>query len=413
MPQCSVLRPSTVAACLLRLVAGASLLVPVLLVAGCASARAGTASLDAPDVTPTDVAQRVLIPHDLNVNPAETVIDPNSPGESLVSPEDSGLEDQATTFTLPEAIAFALQNSPRLRSAFAAIERARGGEQIAFSPMLPQVALWGQAGAVTSSMGPGVVGYAGFLIPDGNGTRAYEQGDIAVEWTLYNFGKNRSHYLQSVARAQIAEIQSIRARQTVAFDVTVAYLDILLARASRRTQEEAIRRAEAILANTEVRRKAGVVLRAELLRAQVLLSESREALVLAQEAEFNAVARLNNAMGRNSGLPLLVLDLESESALPGVLSEYLETAAAERPEVGLARQFVAAAQQGRDAAQAEFMPRIFVRSSAGYGAGSHILNGPLNGAGLHVEMPLYTGGALSGGVRVANADIAGAVAEAQ
>ncbi|HVW00307.1 MAG TPA: TolC family protein, partial [Planctomycetaceae bacterium] len=42
-----------------------------------------------------------------------------------------------------------------------------------------------------------------------------------------------------------------------------------------------------------------------------------------------------------------------------------------------------------------------------------ILNGPLNGAGLHVEMPLYTGGALSGGVRVANADIAGAVAEAQ
>jgi outer membrane protein TolC len=414
MPHSSLLRPATVVACLPRLVGGASLLVAALLVTGCASSRAGTASLDSAEIAPADEVERVLIPPDLNVNPAETVINPGSVGQSRVGPDEAAaLEDIATTFTLPEAINFALQNSPRLRSAGAAIEKAWGGEQVAFSPFLPQVALWGQAGAVSSAMGPGVVGYAGFLIPDGNGTRTYEQADIALEWTLYNFGKTRSRHLQSVAQAHIAEIRSVRTRQTVAFDVTVAYLDILLARASRRAQEEAIRRAEAILANTEVRRRAGVVLRAELLRAQVLLSESREALVLAQEAEFNALARLNNAMGRNAALPLLVTDLESESALPGMLSEYLETAAAERPEVGLARQYVAAAQQGRDAAQAEFMPRVFVRSSAGYGAGNNVLNGALNGAGLHVEMPLYTGGALSGGVRIANAEVGAAVAEAQ
>jgi outer membrane protein TolC len=386
----------------------------VLLVTGCASSRPGSASSNVPEVAPAGVAEHVLIPLDQNVNPAETVIKPGLAGEPLLDPALTvGSEIQPKPLTLPEAIDFALRNNPRLRSAGAVLERARGGEQVAFAPFLPQVALWGQAGAVSAAMGPGVVGYAGFLIPSNYGTRTYEQADVALEWTLYNFGKTASRYRQSIAQEHIAQLQNIRAQQTVAFDVTVAYLDILLARASRRAQEEAIRRAEAILSNTEVMREAGAVLRADLLRSQVLLSESREALVLAQEAEFNAVARLNNAMGRNAGLPLVVMDLGPQSALPGELADYLETAATERPEVGLARQSVAAAQEGREAAQAEFMPRIFVRSSAGYGVGNNILNGALNGAGLHMEMPLYTGGALRGGLRVANAEVQGALAEAQ
>ena len=357
---------------------------------------------------------RVRLPPDLNVNPTETVIKASPAGEPSLSPSAvPGVEVQPETFTLPEAIAFALRNSPRLRSTGAAIERARGGEDVAFAPFLPQVFLWGQAGVVSAAMGPGVVGYAGFLIPTELGTRTYEQADVALEWTVYNFGRTGGRYRQSVAQEHIARLQNGRAHQTVAFDVTVAYLDILLARASRRAQEEAIRRAEAILANTEVRRKAGVVLQADLLRADVQLSESREALVLAQEAEFNAVARLNNAMGRNAGLPLMVVDLEPLSASPGALADYLETAVTERPEVDLARQLVAAAQEGREVARSEFLPRIFVRSSAGYGEGNNILNGALDGAGLHVETPLYTGGALRGGLRAANADVEGALADAQ
>jgi len=404
--------PSTTAAALIRAVVGASILVTVLLFSGCASSR--KASPCSPEVTSTDTAERVLIPPNLNVNPSETVIKPGPVGEPVPSPPGTpDLEVQPTPFTLQDAIDFALRNNPRLRSAGAAIERARGGEQVAFAPFLPQVALWGQAGAVSPAMGPGVVGYAGFLIPSNFGTRTYEQADVALEWTLYNFGRTAGRYRQSVAQEHIARLQTVRAQQTVAFDVTVAYLDILLARASRRAQEEAIRRAEAMLANTEVRREAGVVLRADLLRAEVVLSESREALVLAQEAEFNALATLNNAMGRNAGLPLMVIDLEPLSALPGALADYLATAATERPEVGLARQLVTAAQEGRDVAQAEFLPRIYVRGSAGYGEGNNVLNGALDGAGLHIETPLYSGGALRGGLRVANAEVQGAVADAQ
>jgi hypothetical protein len=57
-----------------------------------------------------------------------------------------------------------------------------------------------------------------------------------------------------LSRERIAELQGVRANQTVEFDVAAAYVDVLLARASRRVQEEAIRRAEAILDNTRTRR---------------------------------------------------------------------------------------------------------------------------------------------------------------
>jgi outer membrane protein TolC len=145
----------------------------------------------------------------------------------------------------------------------------------------------------------------------------------------------------------------------------------------------------------------------------VQLSESREALVLAREGEYNAVARLNNALGRNAGLPLEVIDLEAQPPLPGSLAHLLEVVAAQRPEVGLARQAVAAAQEGQRAARGEFLPRIFVRGVAGHTDGQNVITGWQEGAGLHLEAPLYAGGGHLGALRSAEADIEAAVADGQ
>jgi outer membrane protein TolC len=154
-------------------------------------------------------------------------------------------------------------------------------------------------------------------------------------------------------------------------------------------------------------------LREDVLRAEVQLSESREALVLAREGEFNAVARLSNAMGRNAGLPLEVIDVELQPALPGALSDLLELAAAQRPEVALARQAVVAAQEGREVARAEFRPRIFVRGSVGNTSGQNVETGWQEGAGLHMQAPLYAGGGHRGALRAAEADVQAALADAQ
>jgi outer membrane protein TolC len=367
-----------------------------------------------PEVTATGVAARVLIPPDLNVNPPETVVQPGTPGPAPAGPAAtpcSGIEP--TTFALPDAIAFALQNNPRLRSARAAIERAQGQEQVAFAPFLPQIDALGQSGVVSATLAPGTPGTTGFILAGAFGTRSYAETEVALQWTLYDFGRSGGRYRQAVARERITELLLARAGQTVEFDVAAAYLDVLLARASRRVQEDAVRRAQAILDDTKARRVGGVALKEDVLRAEVQLSESREALVLAREGEFNAVARLNNAMGRNAGWPLEVIDLDATPPLPEALAHLLDLAAGQRPEVGLARQAVVAAQEGRQAARGEFLPRIFVRASAGRTDGENVITGWQEGAGLHVEAPLYAGGRHRGELRSAEAEIEGALADVQ
>ncbi len=384
----------------------------VLLVAGCASWRPHLPV--PPEVTPDGVSARVLIPADLNVNPPETVVKPDAPGQApahpLLPPEFDGAP---TKLTLADAIAFALQNSPRLRSARAEILRAKGQQQVAFAPFLPQVDLLQQTGVVSSTLSPGIPGNEGFILPNGTGTRSYTQTEVGLEWTLYDFGRTCGRYLQALARERVTELQLVRANQTVEFDVANAYLDVLLTRASRRVQEEAVRRAEAVLDDTVARRAQGVALKDDVLRAEVQLSESRGALVTAREGEYDAVARLNNAMGRNAGWPLEVVDIESQSPFSGPLAQLLEIAARQRPEVAEAQQTVAAAQEGRQAARGEFLPRIFARAAAGHTDGDNVITGWQEGAGLHVDMPLYAGGRHRGELRAADADIEAALANIQ
>jgi outer membrane protein len=326
------------------------------------------------------------------------------------------------SLSLPQAIAIGMAQNPRLRSARAAILRASGEEVVAFSPFLPQIDLLQQTGAVSATLAPGVPGNEGFILANGFGPRTYTQTEVGLEWTLYDFGRTCGRYHQAAARERITELQLVRANQTVEFDVANAYLDVLLARASRRVQEDAVRRAQAILGDTAARRKEGVALKDDVLRAQVQLSESRAALVVAQQGEYDAVSRLNNTMGRNAEVPVAVVELENvtdlksallQSSLPGALDQLLETAAAKRPEVGVARQAVVAAEGGREAARGEFLPRIFARAAAGHTDGENVITGWQEGAGLHIDAPLYAGGKHRGELREANAEIESASADAQ
>jgi OMF family outer membrane factor len=385
-----------------------------LLLAGC-TAWQRPVSLP-PELTEAGVQARLRLPADPHVHLAATGVSPsprNQPSPTLAL--HTGVEPEPSAFSLADAIAFAQEHSPRLQSARAAIERARSQEQVAFAPFLPDVALLFQSGATSNNEGPGATGPTGFILPSSTpGTHSYVQPELQLLWTVYDFGRRAGRYQQAVARERIAELQLERADQTVQFDVTAAYLNILLAWASLRVQEEAIRQAEATLKDARARFEGGVADPDDVLRAEVQLSESRDAFVSAQEAELVAVARLNNVMGRNAALPLRVLGLQPPppEARPS-LAESLEIAAAQRPEIGFAREAVVAAQEGVVAAKAAFLPRIFVRAATGRVDGAHVLTGWQRGAGLHLELPLYTGGLLRGELRTAEAEVAAAVADAQ
>lgn len=324
-------------------------------------------------------------------------------------------ESDPSVFTLSEAVANAQRHNPRLRGARAAIESAGGQEQAAFAAFLPDLTSFSQSGATTHPVGPGIPALSGLLLATPVGPHTYTQSIVQLQWTVYDFGRRTGRHNQAAARQRIAEYRLTRADQTVQFDVAVAYLNILLARASLLVQEEAVRQAESILKDARARFAGGVADPDDVLRAEVQLSESRDGVVRAQEAKVFAVAQLNNAMGRNAALPLEVMELAplpTDSA-PS-LAKSLEKAADLRPEIGFARQAVVAAQEGVVAAKAAFLPNIFVRGVTGEVVGTtNVTSGWQNGIGLHFEIPLYTGGRLSGDLHAAEAEVSAALADAQ
>jgi outer membrane protein TolC len=306
-----------------------------------------------------------------------------------------------------------LQNNPRLRAALAAIERARGQEAVAFAPFLPQVDMLNRYVATGKSTLPGAPGPTGVVNITELGHYQVYQSELQLQWTLYDFGRTAGRYGQAELREKITQLQSVRARETVGYDVATAYLQALEAAAFRRIAVETVRRAQAVLQDVRARREGGVALRDDVLRGEVQLSESQDAVVRTEDTEITALAQLNNAMGRDASIPVRLAEGLHAGPFATSLTECLQRAAAARPEVGVARDRVAVAQFGRLAARGEFLPRIDMKASLGRIEGENVVGGWQEGAGIQLSVPLYRGGANRGNLASAEADISQAAAEAQ
>jgi outer membrane protein TolC len=290
---------------------------------------------------------------------------------------------------------------------------AAGQEVVAFAPFLPEVDLYTRTGASSPTLGPGAPGPVGAITGVGDGAHTYTQAEVGIQWTIYDFGRRLGKYGQAVSRQRIAELQLVRAKQTVAFDVATAYVSVLLAQATRVEYQQTVLRAESILRDTQARREAGTADRDDVLRAEVQLAEVRENLVLAREAEYDSLARLNNAMGRNAALPLTVIDWRAKPRFEASLVECLQTAAAQRREVRIAQAAVAAALSGLRTAEADFYPTVFVTAGVGNVSGEGVRTGWHEGAALHLNQKLFAGHRRQGTELSAEADVQSAAGDAQ
>ncbi len=352
------------------------------------------------------IRQRITIPPEIEQRLERLVAEPPQDDRAAVA-EAEGV------FSLPQAVAYALDHNPRLRAAQAAIQRAKGREEVAFAPFMPEVDMMNRFVAAAHNIGPGAPGILGVVLPTGNGTRDFGQTELQVHWTLCDFGRTSGRYGQAISQEAIAQLRLARARQTVAFDVLTAYLQLLHARSLRRVQEQYLHSAEAFLADARARQRGGNAERNDVLRAEVQTADARENNVTARQLELEAMASLNHVLGRNPALPIQVPEWSAEPGFALSLTESLETAAAQRQEIGMAREAVAGAIQGRQAVAAEFLPKLYVLVGAGDVGGSLIMDGLYWGTGVHLDQKLYSGGRRRGELHAADADVEEAAANAQ
>jgi outer membrane protein TolC len=315
---------------------------------------------------------------------------------------------------LDDAISLAFQYQPRLRIFQEDIEEARGRGTIAFAPFLPR------ANLVTESFfshnpnnPPDSVPPPAPEFGDTRGYQNYGLEEMLIQWTLWDFGRTYGRYQQASLGISIAQLQAIRASQTVAFDVAAAYYRVLQARATRRIAEEAVRRAESILDIARKSLKAGLVERDQVLRAEVQLAQEQRAVVTANRAERVAVAALNLAIGLNVSAPTDILDRTDEPPFALSLAECLQRAVDNRREFQVAKRDIEVAAEGERVARADFAPRIYVQGMVAGEGGVKTTRGMSESGSIDIGWSLFQGGQRLGALRVAGAALRAAAAQAQ
>ena len=343
----------------------------LMLTVGC-SASHQQKPLTPPEVTPAGVSTRVNIPADLNVNPAETVVGaaaanragppptpvPAPAGPALQPPSQTVVPPSAI-FSLPDAFPF----GPRGPGAAATVadRRAVAGDLLSVRRdhfwFAEQSALAIVAGRNRPSAGPRADRLLAVLAADRpfwpirgrflnvcagrtgqrriylGQRRRYSQLRRDRTWFTVDadrfWSDERPLWTGRGARTHrgtSTDSGSADCRIRCQFSVSRLAFGAGVAASARGCG--AVR--QSILDDTTARRIGGVALKEDVLRADVQWSETQEALILARQGEFNAVARLNNAMGRNASWPLEILDLNLEPTMSASLAQLLEMAAAER-----------------------------------------------------------------------------------
>jgi outer membrane protein len=400
----------------------------VLCMFGCTHSRSSTYE---------DFSQRILPP--ATVDPLKTEVSgggqaqlgrPESIDHSDIREVGSSLPTEASCapdqiLTLEQAIGLAFRQQPRLRVFLEGVEQAARGEDIAFAPFLPTVVAETSSGGFDLNAGgnitlPGSAPNFAFLPPLGaiplglDIKTGFELSDLKLQWLICDFGRRMGRYRQAGLGVEIAQLQTERAFQTVANEVSVGYYQVLRARALRKTAVDAVRRGQEDVDTARKLEKGGVIEKEKRLRVEVQLAESQRMLDVAEGAEIVAVAALNLAIGLNVNAATGVVEVQDMPVFPQTLAECLQTAVGVRREFRIARTSIEVADEGRRVAKADFAPRIVAEGSLlDFEQSAPRAHADLAVGMIKLEWGLFEGGKRVAEVRVADSKIRAAVAQAE
>ena len=195
------------------------------------------------------------------------------------------------------------QNNPRLRSGPGppSSERADRSKSPSHRSCRRSTFL-SEAGVISKTLAPGTPGPVGLILPGDLGTRSYTETELGLQWMCTTSVAPVAAIASPSHASASPNFSSFAQRQTIEFDVAFAYMDVLLARASRLVQDDA-----SAAGPSDPGRHDGPPRRRRRTEGrrparEVQLSESREALVLAREAAFTSVSRAQQRDGTQCGL---------------------------------------------------------------------------------------------------------------
>ena len=328
--------------------------------------------------------------------------------------------DAAKRYALSELIDLAESNNPATRIAWNDARRAALAAGIAESAFLPNLTA-SAIGGYQGSSGRQTVSGTGFSSdPSLDGTVSA----LSLQWLLFDFGERAAVVDAAKQGSAISNIAFTAVHQQLIHGITVAFYTLTAAQARLATATQSLKNAQDVQAAAEDRYKRGIGTVMEVAQARQGTAQANLAVVQATGGAKDAYLALITQMGISPLTKIKIADVSGRTLSPAMaapVDDIISDALARRPDVQSAYAAQKASLAGVRAAQAEFMPKVFLSAAGTYSSGNlNVTSLPSGGQqpptvninGNHlggsvfagVAFPLYDGGTRSAALARARAE---------
>jgi outer membrane protein TolC len=390
------------------------------LLLGCATSAIEMAP-DRPDQpwSPATTASGHIIPGERNMAvPANGYALP--PNLALANIPPSPAVDASRVYSLSGLIDLAESNNTTTRIAWNDARRVALAAGIAESNYLPRITATAIGGYQGNSGNDSTQGASFNNSGSANGTVSA----VSLQWLLFDFGQRAAVVEAAKQASVVSNIAFNAAHQQVIYNVTLAFYAHAAAQARVATATQSLNNAQAVQGAAQERYKHGVGTVIEVAQARQGTAQANLALVQATGGEKDAYLALLTAMGISPLTRIKIADVAGRDLSPSMetsVEAIVSESIGRRPDVLGADAARSASLANIRAAQAEFMPKIFLSAVGAYSEGGlnltalpsagqepptvnvngHHFNG---GIFVGVSIPLYDGGTRSAVLAQARAE---------
>jgi outer membrane protein len=277
--------------------------------------------------------------------------------------------DAARTYSLSELIDLAESSNPRTRIAWNDARRAALAAGIAESAFLPNI--------TTTAIG-GYQGSSGKQTALGtnfsNNSSLYGTvSAVSLQWLLFDFGARAAIVDAAKQGSVISNIAFTAVHQQLIYSVAVAFYSHAAAQAHLTTATQSLKNAQDVQAAAEDRYKHGFGTVTEVAQARQGTAQANLAVVQATGGAQDAYLALITAMGISPLTKMKIANVSGRKLFPSMaepVEGIISNALARRPDVQSAYAAQKAGLANVRAAQAEFMPKIFLSANGTYTSGN-------------------------------------------
>jgi len=195
---------------------------------------------------------------------------------------------------------------------------------------------------------------------------------VSIQWLLFDFGE-RTAVLNAAKQASvISNIAFTAAHQQVIYEVSLAFYAEAAARARIDTAVHSLKNAQAVQVAAEERRAHGIGTVVDVAQARQATAQAQLLQVQAEGAAQNAYQALIAAIGISPLARIKLADISDRklpTAVTGPVEQIISDALGRRTDVLAAYAAQRASEENVRAAQAEFMPKLFLSATGAYNSG--------------------------------------------